>query len=109
MTEKQRRQNTGNHPDPLAEAFLITAAQLEELTTHAAVASSAACHGSTTREKAAWKLFDAVVENVKAQRASEPDLLESLKLAEKWAGEFNCPPHVWPTIRAAIAKAEEAV
>lgn len=67
MTDKQPRQCTGNHPDPLAETFLITAAQLEELTTHAANASSGACHGSTTREKAAWKLFDSVVKNVKAQ------------------------------------------
>jgi hypothetical protein len=33
-------------------------------------------------------------------------LLKALKLAEKWAGEFNCPPHVWPSIRATIAAAE---
>jgi hypothetical protein len=38
--------------------------------------------------------------------ATAPELLEALKLADKWMGEWNRPDWVGPTIRAAIAKAE---
>ena len=40
--------------------------------------------------------------------AASPDLLEALQLADKWMGEFNRPPDLGDTIRAAIAKATGA-
>lgn len=64
------RQNTGSHPDPLSEMLMISASELEDLITHAANASSAACHANRTREKEAWVQFDAIVEHVKANPAS---------------------------------------
>jgi hypothetical protein len=40
--------------------------------------------------------------------AAAPDLLEALKLAADWMGEWNRPASVMETINAAIAKAEAA-
>lgn len=78
------RQNTGNHPDPLAETFLVTAAQLAQLTTSAADASNAAGSDSRKREKDAWAIFDGVIAAIKAEPAGSASMRAAQLSGSGW-------------------------
>jgi hypothetical protein len=56
--------------------FTISEADLADLTTHAATASTAAADGNRRREREAWAKFDAIIERVRICPAGRQALSE---------------------------------
>lgn len=68
------------------ELFTISAADLADLVTHAATASSAAADDNKRRERDAWAKFDAIVERVRSCPADITDFDDLAQRADdRWA------------------------